>query len=199
MCQTDCNGVFSWTRTSTHLLLSPIQTVLPRCRGRSGQLCSLRTLPEAPGSVPADQCQPTRIRISFHGHLRWSYSHKRSSLTSAGCRGDAVIYHCRFGPRCRESTPGTSSSPAARLMFVWVGYLMTPYNPSHKYPYIVCRTMLYFEALQRITPRRKVGNLSARNLCSVNFAGARRRRRTSAKHYISIQLEALCDREWIPY
>lgn len=55
--------------------------------------------------------------------------------------------------------------------FVWVGYLMTLYNPSHKYPYMVSCTMLNFEALQWITLRNRVCNLSALNLYGMSFKG----------------------------
>lgn len=47
---------------------------------------------------------------------------------------------------------------------------MAPYNP-HKYPYMVSSTMLNFEALQWITIRNRVGNLSALNLYSMSFKG----------------------------
>ena len=55
--------------------------------------------------------------------------------------------------------------------FVWVGYLMTPHNPSHKCPYMVSYTMLNFEALQWITLRNRVCNLSALKLHSMSFKG----------------------------
>ncbi len=75
-CQADCKVVFSWTRTSTHLLLFPVETVLLQCHGRSGRWCPLHTpTTEAPGSVPTDECQPTVEHafkdkdLSLYGHL----------------------------------------------------------------------------------------------------------------------------------
>lgn len=47
---------------------------------------------------------------------------------------------------------------------------MAPYNP-HKYPSMGSYTMLNFEALQWITLRNRVGNLSALNLYSMSFKG----------------------------
>lgn len=55
--------------------------------------------------------------------------------------------------------------------FVSVGYLMTPFNPYHTYPYIMSSTMLNFKALQWITLRNKVGNLSPLNLNSAISKG----------------------------
>lgn len=46
---------------------------------------------------------------------------------------------------------------------VWVLYLMAPPNP-HKYPHMMSCSLLNFEALQWITPRNGVANLSAVNL-----------------------------------
>ncbi len=51
--------------------------------------------------------------------------------------------------------------------FVWVGYLMTPFNPSHKY--MVSCTVFHFEALQWITLRNRVANLPALNLYCMSF------------------------------
>lgn len=45
---------------------------------------------------------------------------------------------------------------------------MAPFNP-HKYPCMVSCTMLNFEALQWITLRNRVGNLSALNLNSTSI------------------------------
>lgn len=47
---------------------------------------------------------------------------------------------------------------------------MAPYNP-HKYPCMASCTPLNFEALQWITLRNRVGNLSALNLNSASIKG----------------------------
>lgn len=63
------------------------------------------------------------------------------------------------------------SSPAVRLMVLRGDvYLMAPYNP-HKYPCMASCTPLNFEALQWITLRNRVGNLSALNLNSASIKG----------------------------
>lgn len=175
-CQADCKVVFSWTRTSTHLMLFPVETVLLQCHDRSGWWCPLHTpTTEAPGSVPADECQLT---------VEWAF---KDNL-SLSLRSPSVVKFIQVPPYPLQTEQPMLLSAAADLArgvesrrmgcclllwfsswFVWVCYLMTPHNPSHKCPYMVSYTMPNFEALQWITLRNRVGNLSALNLYSMSF------------------------------
>ena len=132
-CQTDCKVVFSWTRTSTHLMLFPVETVLLQCHGRSGWCCPRRTLTtEAPGAEPTDECPPTvegahkdknlispQSPLSGQIHTR----NMRSVSPSADCGGNSLICSCRLSRRLACCVLMCLGSWSLR-----VGYLSTPYN-----------------------------------------------------------------------
>lgn len=126
-CQEDCKVVFSWTRTSTHLMLFPVETVLLQCHDGSGRRCPLRTpTTVAVGFVPAEEVwgNHSRIRISPSTVTFSSYKFCKGKVPLTLCRpGRQRRYlQLQIWPEGWESTPGMLSSLVPEL-WVCVGWL----------------------------------------------------------------------------
>lgn len=159
--QLDCKVAFSRTRTSTHLMLFPSETVLVQSHGGSAFWCPLHTLSrEVPGCMPAEECQPAeeppRISISPLGHLKWSNSRDKSEASSLLSADSSVIGALQILLEVLHVWPGMLSSPEVQLMVFCGGftgcfyYLMTPANPSHKYTFVLLVQCFTLRALQWI-------------------------------------------------
>lgn len=111
--------------------------------------------------------------LSHRGQLQQSRPRREtpSYPPHAAGGGRAFICRCRYGLRGfgGDAWDVVLSCGSAHGLRGDV-YLMAPYNP-HKYPCMASCTPLNFEALQWITLRNRVGNLSALNLNSASIKG----------------------------
>lgn len=111
--------------------------------------------------------------LSHRGQLQQSRPRRGtpSYPPHAAGGGRAFICRCRYGLRGfgGDAWDVVLSCRSAHGLRGDV-YLMAPYNP-HKYPCMASCTPLNFEALQWITLRNRVGNLSALNLNSASIKG----------------------------
>lgn len=110
-CQADCKVVFSWTRTSTPLMLFPVETVLLQCHGRSGRWCPLQRQQLKSQAlcqqknVNQQQSEHSRIGICFSTVTFSGQIHTRKlPLTLCRLRRQCRYLRLQIWPRGSEST-----------------------------------------------------------------------------------------------
>ena len=180
------------------------KTVLLQSHGRSGRWCPLHTPNNwsaglrARGWMSTKQWgEPSRIRICLSTVTFSGQIHERNPPppppTLRG--GNGVILGCRFGPqgvegRCLRCCLLLWFSSWFVLEWLSDDTFIIPHTSIPIVP--MSRTILNFEALQWITLRNRVANLSALNLYSRSFNGTFGRRATFQKNTTRPFSGALC-------